>query len=116
MKRCSCFATSVPSAPSAEPEKVRTVSFGLEVRAQAASKPASTSAAGCPTFTRYQTGKEARCPRRGTRSKSPPFGRAGAPQRRACEDTAPQRTPGRLTVALLNPRKDKLHREIRDIP
>src|ERR1700716_3501728 len=33
------------------------------------------------------------CPRRGTRSKSPPFGRASAPQRRACEDTAPQKTP-----------------------
>jgi hypothetical protein len=37
------------------------------------------------------------CPRRGTRSKSPPFGHASAPQRRACEDTAPQRHPSPTT-------------------
>jgi hypothetical protein len=33
-----------------------------------------------------------------------------------CEDTAPQRIPGRLTGALLHPRENELHREIRDIP
>ena len=45
------------------------------------------------------TGRRGGCPRRGTRSKSPPFGRASAPQRRACEDTAPKRTSSSPTPA-----------------
>src|SRR5450759_4502935 len=66
MNRWSCFATSVPSAPRAEPENVRTVSCLLEGRAQAVRNPARAigSKVDRTSLTRCQTGKEGRAPPR----------------------------------------------------
>src|SRR5216117_1469941 len=53
MNRFSCLATSVPSAPRAEPEKVRKVSCLEEVRAQAARIPRMRTIS--KRLTRYPT-------------------------------------------------------------
>src|SRR5437868_15447816 len=96
MKRCSCLATSVPSAPRAEPENVRTVSRFPPVRAHAATNNIASTQLRRQGFTRLP----------GTnRGKPPTVAKLhGKDQQRLS------------TLAQHHTRQNELHRQIRNVP